>query len=383
CRGAAMPGRGATLAAVPGRAVRANAVRRRGRGGAGRRALRARPGDGVHPARPVPQRPRARARGGARGAGAPPQLGLARLRGADVPACSRRARRPPGGAAQGGHQRHPVGAARGDGREAGRHRLLCLAAARARDAGPAGPRRCPRRGAAVEAPAVSTIGVVVLTHNRAADLANTLRRLRPLPEAARLVVVDNASVDATADIVRRDFPDVELVRLPVNAGAAGRNAGVAHLDTTYVAFCDDDTWWAPTSLARAATLLDAYPALGLVCGRVLVGEDARDDPASRLMAISPLSATPGLPGRPILGFLCAASMVRRAAFLAAGGFEPRFFLGGEEELLALDLAAAGWALAYIDDIVVHHHPSPRRDAGRRAHLLLRNALWCAWMRRRL
>src|SRR5581483_146240 len=88
-------------------------------------------------------------------------------------------------------------------------------------------------------------------------------------------------------------------------------------------------------------------------------------------------------GRPILGFLCAASMVRRAAFLAAGGFEPRFFLGGEEELLALDLAAAGWALAYIDDIVVHHHPSPRRDAGRRAHLLLRNALWCAWMRRRL
>ena len=235
----------------------------------------------------------------------------------------------------------------------------------------------------MEAPAVSTIGVVVLTHNRAADLANTLRRLRPLPETARLVVVDNASVDGTADIVRRDFPDVELVRLPVNAGAAGRNAGVAHLDTTYVAFCDDDTWWAPTSLARAATLLDAYPALGLVCGRVLVGEDARDDPASRLMAISPLSATPGLPGRPILGFLCAASMVRRTAFLATGGFEPRFFLGGEEELLALDLAAAGWALAYIDDIVVHHHPSPRRDAGRRAHLLLRNALWCAWMRRRL
>jgi hypothetical protein len=31
--------------------------------------------------------------------------------------------------------------------------------------------------------------------------------------------------------------------------------------------------------------------------------------------------------------------------------------------------------------VVHHHPSPRRDAGGRRRLLLRNALWCAWLRR--
>jgi GT2 family glycosyltransferase len=83
----------------------------------------------------------------------------------------------------------------------------------------------------------------------------------------------------------------------------------------------------------------------------------------------------------VLGFMCAASMVRRAAFLEVGGFEPRFFLGGEEELLALDLAAAGWALAYVPDIVVHHHPSPRRDFARRRRLLARNALWCAWLRR--
>jgi GT2 family glycosyltransferase len=90
---------------------------------------------------------------------------------------------------------------------------------------------------------------------------------------------------------------------------------------------------------------------------------------------------PGLPGVPILGFLCAATMVRRDALLAAGGFEPRFFLGGEEELLAIDLAVAGWRLAYVPEIVVHHHPSPRRDAPRRQVQSLRNALWTAWLRR--
>lgn len=227
---------------------------------------------------------------------------------------------------------------------------------------------------------MSTVGVVVLTHDRASDLATTLTAMCALPERPRLVVVDNASRDGTSDVVRTRFPDVELVRLERNAGAAGRNVGVARLDTTYVAFCDDDAWWAPGSLARAASVLDTHPGLGLVCGHVLVGQQARIDAVSAAMAESPLPATPGLPGRPILGFLCAASMLRREAFVAAGGFEPRFFLGGEEELLAIDLAAAGWALVYVPDVVVHHHPSPRRDAGRRRRLMLRNALWAAWLR---
>jgi GT2 family glycosyltransferase len=229
---------------------------------------------------------------------------------------------------------------------------------------------------------MSRIGVVVLTYERASDLAVTLDAMCALPERPQLVVVDNASRDGTAERVCAQYPAVELVRLETNAGAAGRNAGVVRLDTTYVAFCDDDTRWAPGSLARAAAALDANPRLGLVCGRVLVGETARTDPVSASMADSPLTAVPGLPGRPILGFLCAASMVRRDALLAAGGFEPRFFLGGEEELLAIDLAMAGWALTYLPDVVVHHHPSPRRDAGRRAALMLRNALWVAWLRRR-
>lgn len=228
---------------------------------------------------------------------------------------------------------------------------------------------------------MSTIGVVVLTHDRAADLLTTLEHMRAEVEPARLVVVDSASRDGTAEAVRARFPDLAVVRLDVNAGAAGRSAGVARLDTTYVAFCDDDAWWAPGALARAAALLHAHPRLGLVCGRVLVGPEARVDPVSAEMESSPLPSTPTLPGRPILGFLCAASMVRRQAFLAVGGFEPRFFLGGEEELLAIDLAAAGWALAYVPDVVVRHYPSPRPDGIRRGRLQLRNALWTAWLRR--
>jgi N-acetylglucosaminyl-diphospho-decaprenol L-rhamnosyltransferase len=232
-------------------------------------------------------------------------------------------------------------------------------------------------------PADPRVGVVVLTHNRARELGGTLERLCALPERPRIVVVDNASTDGTAGLLRCRFPDLACLRLATNTGAAGRNAGVRACDRPYVALCDDDTWWEPGSLRRAADLLEAHPRLAVITAKVLVRQEERVDPTSLEMARSPLRAPPGLPGAPLLGFLAGASMVRRAAFLAVGGFEPRLFLGAEEQLLAIDLARAGWSLAYIEDLIVHHYPSPQRDAQARLRLLARNALWIAWLRRPL
>ena len=104
---------------------------------------------------------------------------------------------------------------------------------------------------------MSRIGVIVLTHNRRADVTRTLERMLVVPDDAHVVVVDNGSTDGTAPALRRRFPGLAVIRLSRNRGAAGRNAAVAQLDCEYVAFCDDDTWWAAGSLTRAADLLDA------------------------------------------------------------------------------------------------------------------------------
>src|SRR5206468_925126 len=149
----------------------------------------------------------------------------------------------------------------------------------------------------------------------------------------------------------------------------------------YVALCDDDTRWEPGSLRRAADLFDQYPRLAVLTGRVLVGPGHRLDPTCELMAASPVRPRVALPGPALLGFLAGASMVRRSAFLQAGGFERRFFIGGEEELLTLDLLSAGWELAYVDDVVVHHEPSQAgRDTSGRRRVSIRNHLWVAWLR---
>jgi GT2 family glycosyltransferase len=225
------------------------------------------------------------------------------------------------------------------------------------------------------------IVVVMITYNRRQESLASLERLARLPEQPRIVVVDNGSTDGTAEAIAEAFPAVRIVREHKNLGAAGRNLGVQAVDAPYVALCDDDVWWAPGALGKAADLFDAHPQLAVVTGKVLVGPEETIDPACLEMAQSPLSGDLELPGRPILGFLAGASAVRRVAFLQCGGFDRRLFLGGEERWMAAELACQGWQLRYVPEILVHHWPSAQRDAARRRWHEVRNAIWFAWRRR--
>ena len=225
------------------------------------------------------------------------------------------------------------------------------------------------------------VAVAVITHERREELLRTLASLTSLPERPHVVVVDNASTDGTAGAVRSAFPDVDLVVAERNLGAVARNVAVARVTAPYVAFCDDDTWWEPGSLARAADVLDAHPSVAVVTAHIVVEPGGTDDPVNLDMRVSPLPRPDGIPGHPLMSFLAGASVVRRRAFLAAGGFSSRLWLGGEEELLSWDLAAAGWHLTHVPACVVHHQPSRLRDPHLRRRHGIRNTLWTAWLRR--
>ncbi len=224
------------------------------------------------------------------------------------------------------------------------------------------------------------VSVVIATKDRPDELAHVLSRLARLPEALPVVVVDDASEDRRVQAVVR-ASGCTYLRTEVNLGCGARNLGVRLARTPYVAFCDDDSWWAPGALDRAADHLDQHPGVALLNARILLGPDERLEPTCALMAASPLPTGASSPDPALLGFIACGAVVRRAAFLAVGGFESRFHIGGEEEPLALALAAAGWELAYLDDVVAHHHPSPNRDPARRRVTIARNELWSAWLYR--
>lgn len=227
------------------------------------------------------------------------------------------------------------------------------------------------------------VAVAMITWNRREQVLRTLQRLIELPERPPIVLVDNGSTDGTRAAVAERFPQVDVVRSDENLGAAGRNVAVRCLERPYVAFCDDDTWWEPGSLSRAADLFETHHRLALVTARVLIEPGGRVDPTCRRMQRSPLARVAGMPGPALLGFLGGASVVRRSAFLEAGGYPAAIWLGGEEDWLAAELASRGWRLCYVSELCVHHEPCLQRNEPRRRWHLVRNALWFAWLRRPL
>jgi GT2 family glycosyltransferase len=220
------------------------------------------------------------------------------------------------------------------------------------------------------------VTVVVMSRDRREELLQSLPR-----HEAPVVMVDNDSSDGSADAVAAALPHVEVVRLGRNRGAAARTEGVRRARTPFVAFADDDSWWAPGALSRGAELLRSHPRLAVVNARILVGEEEALDPICEVLAASPLGTDNDLPGPSLLGFMACAAMVRRDAFLEVGGFDDVVRFPGEEERVALDLATAGWGMVYVDELVVHHHPSARRDdpQTRRARVT-RSSLLTALMR---
>lgn len=223
--------------------------------------------------------------------------------------------------------------------------------------------------------------VVMITHNRRSEALKTVTHMVSLPDRMPLIVVDNGSIDGTADAIATEFPHVRLLRSGHNLGAVARNHAVRMAETPYIAFCDDDTRWEPGALTRAADLLDRHAGLASVTGRCLVEPDLREDPITPELRCSPVPGPAWLPGPALLGIMAGLSMLRMDAFWQVGGFSSRLWLGGEEELLAIDLAAAGWWMCWAEDVVIRHSPSPARNPRRRRQLGIRNTLWTMWLRR--
>ncbi len=228
---------------------------------------------------------------------------------------------------------------------------------------------------------------VIASRDRSGELVTVIERLLDTTDCP-IIFVDNASrddsVQAAGRLVARSASRLEVVALSDNLGAVGRNVGVAHCRTPYVAFCDDDSWWEPEAPSIAEDIFDGHPTVALLAGRTVVWPERRDDPLVAMLAASPLGRDPALPGPSILGFLACSSMVRKDAFEGVGGFSALLHFRGEERLLAWDLAASGWDLCFCAELVAHHQPSrvrpssPEQDARS-----LRNDVLTTWLRRPL
>src|SRR5262245_21688037 len=150
---------------------------------------------------------------------------------------------------------------------------------------PAGSR--PDAPARAPGPAEATVTAVVPSYNVApllerclASLRQGAAELRVRGDSLAVVVVDNASRDGSADLVRRRFPGVALVANPDNRGfGAACNQGAAGAGE-YVLFLNPDAEVAPGALSALLAALRRRPAAA-IAGPRLVYADGSPQPTRR------------------------------------------------------------------------------------------------------
>ncbi len=209
-----------------------------------------------------------------------------------------------------------------------------------------------------------SVSFVICSCNRRPELAGVLRRLRDLPLenlGREVLVVDNASSDGTAKMVRSDFPHVKLFARPTNGGPVARNVAARLASGDFLVFLDDDSWPEPGSIEAMVRHFDAEPSLGAATFTVTLPDGTQE-----------CSAFPGV-------FIGCGTGFRRAALRDAGLLPDDFFMQAEEYDLSLRLLRAGWRVAAFDDLHVTHLKTPRsRLPGRTLRLDVRNnAVLCA------
>jgi glycosyltransferase involved in cell wall biosynthesis len=122
----------------------------------------------------------------------------------------------------------------------------------------------------------TSIAVVIPTYNRSRYLARAVRSaLAQTRRPDQLIVVDDGSTDDTADVLGELGREgrVDVVALP-HCGVPGRvrNAGLARVTTSHVAFLDSDDEWLPHKLERQAHLLATHERARVICGNATIVE---------------------------------------------------------------------------------------------------------------
>jgi N-acetylglucosaminyl-diphospho-decaprenol L-rhamnosyltransferase len=221
---------------------------------------------------------------------------------------------------------------------------------------------------------VIDFSIVIVSYNTADLIVDCLASTLASEDCGKeIFVVDNASTDGSADVVRERFPGVHLMANDKNRGFAAANNQVLPLCRgRCLFFLNPDTTLPPRSLKTLGDFLERNPRVGLAGARMVNPDGTDQESVSRRYPGEKFAAgeLTGLPGR-IACVLGAAMAARTDIIRAVNGFDESFFLYGEDEDLCLRIRKAGYEIGYAEDAVVMHiggqseRQSPSADRWRK------------------
>lgn len=188
-----------------------------------------------------------------------------------------------------------------------------------------------------------------------------------------VVVVDNASTDATPDVLAALEGDVTVVTNETNRGfAVACNQGADRARGDIVLFLNNDTEVRPGWLDALLSALDHDKRIGAAGARLLFPDGTIQHAGMLLVERTDLGGLyegvhrhvgkpadwpEALEPADMLAVTGAVLAVRAAAFTAVGGFDDGYWNCFEDVDLCLKLGEAGWTVRYVPDAVIVHHES--------------------------
>lgn len=236
------------------------------------------------------------------------------------------------------------------------------------------------------------VTVVVVTYDGAPLLPACLEALAAQRSrwAWQTWVVDNASRDGTAELLRDRYPDVRVLASDRNLGfAGGNNLALREARSPYVVLLNNDAVVQPGWLDGLIDVLEApgHERVAAVTGKVLLADGIRINSAGGLVDTRGygsdrgwLEPDDGRYDEPADVFTASgtALALRTAALDEVGHFDDDFFLYYEDVDLCWRLRSRGWSVRYEPRAVVHHAHSATTGGGSELFHFhdLRNRLLC-------
>lgn len=202
------------------------------------------------------------------------------------------------------------------------------------------------------------VSIVIVSYNTADLICSCLSSLEraPSPNTREIFVIDNASSDGSAEIIRSQFPTVHVIANKHNKGFGAANNQVLTLcQGDLILFLNPDTEVMPDTLEKAIVYMKDHANIGLAGAKIINPDGSHQESVSYRYPGEKYTRgdLPQLKGE-IACVLGAAMIAQRHVILAIGGFDEDFFLYGEDEDLCLRIRKTGWEIGFINEAVVMH-----------------------------
>lgn len=201
------------------------------------------------------------------------------------------------------------------------------------------------------------ISILIVSYNTRDLIATCLDSIVNVSDSRKeIFVVDNASTDGSVELIRKFYPDVNLIANKENRGfAAANNQALKHSTGRYVFMLNPDAEFLSSSFKPLISYMDSHPQIGLAGIKMINPDGSAQESFSseypgQKYAASELS---DLKGR--LAWVLGASMLVRSDLIKKlGGFDESFFIYGEDQDLCLRIRQMGYEIGYIDSSVLVH-----------------------------